>query len=196
MGIGKSNIEYHSKREKNILLMNPRFLSNDDLDAINKFVEYLEGQVDKPKSEYFPSTVLKLFSSVRLARGIEHVLLRDYYSFVSQSLEQVLDKNELNRLIAKGIDEPYKLRLLAINKVNKQNNGFVNEDDKKRILTSLSSELNVDFASVEKGLWLDAEDMKKMSKLTDPTPSPAELIPILNFHILDSLLRYSTIITL
>ena len=195
MGVGKTNIEYRSKWKRNILLMNPRFLSEEESGALDSFLAYLEDLVDKPKAEYNPETILKIFPSVRLARGVEHVLLRDYYSFVSLPLE-ALPRADSERLLARGIDEPYKLRLVVTEKVNKTRDGFVTEEEREETLKEVASELGVNLASIEKVLWLDGEDEKILTRLTESPPRSKELLPILNFHILESILKCSTLVTL
>jgi len=149
MGVGKTNIEYRSKWKRNILLMNPRFLSEEESSALDSFLAYLEDLVDKPKAEYNPETILKIFPSVRLARGVEHVLLR-----------------------------------------------VVTEEEREETLKEVASELGVNLASIEKVLWLDGEDEKILTRLTESPPRSKELLPILNFHILESILKCSTLVTL
>ena len=64
MGVGKSNIEYSSRWEDNTLILTPRLLSDEDLDALNNYLSYLEDQVGKPRSEYNSETALKILPVV------------------------------------------------------------------------------------------------------------------------------------
>lgn len=193
MGVGKPNIEYRSKWERNSLLMIPRFLSEEDSDAIERFVAYLNKLIGKPKAQYNSEIILKLFPSVRLARGVEHVLLRDYYSFSTLPLTQVLPEEESERFLAKGIVDPYKLRLLMTKKVNKELNGFVLEEERINFLNEMAKELGVRLDSLEKVLWLDTEEEKILTRVRDVPHSSKKLLPILNFHIFESILQCSTL---
>lgn len=196
MGVGKTNIEYRSKWERNSLLLIPRFLSEEDSDAIERFLAYLEDLIGKPKALYNTEIILNLFPSVRLGRGVEHVLLRDYYSFLSLPLTQVLPKEDSERFFAKGIEEPYKLRLLVTEKVNKELDGFVPEEERKKLLKETADGLGVSLDSIEKALWLDTEEEKILTRVNEIPHPPKNLLPILNFHIFESILQCSTLVML
>ena len=151
------------------------FINEGLRDEIELAISVMERNLLKRKEEADFSQIIDALG-YKLGKGIENVLLREFYAF-----------EPIRRNI--GID-PVEIRKRIVKLLGKR--GFApNEEERLGVISRVSEELGISPSELEKIAWSDFEKNLVLMRRAEKRPEWEEVASSYNFHLLDTVLKNS-----
>ena len=204
MRIALSEFEFDIRGSGNKSKFIPSFLNPDERSKVQAFIQFLEQNLSKKKSDIDFEILYDLFPSYKTVKTLLVSSLRNY-SFQSLTYKDFFKEPEpeqkksaeltaflqQNKSHPDSISntEPSQLRELVFDHINKSSNGFVSYKDKEKTIDTLEKLLNLPAYSLETLLYLDLDSEKVLTK--NESIEPIQLIRYHNYDVIETALSFS-----
>jgi predicted nuclease of restriction endonuclease-like RecB superfamily len=145
----------------------------------------LEERLGSRLENFDEEDVTEAFSDRKRAETGMSVLKR-YYLFRSPSLSEVVGRENLSRLSAKGMDSPMEIRLAFFEHLSRDHSGFMSSESRDKLLEDFAAEIGLAGDILEQTMWLDEEDNRVLTRSVDGPPG--DLAGAYNLEILSTIL--------
>ncbi len=164
------------------------------LAAISYAIDYYERMVGRQRNEMQAETLLEFFGDPKLARGIIACLGRTYV-WHQPAVSEVVDTVTYRALEELGLVRPMDVRAYLYRYANAQHNGFLPIVGRSTLLERICADLPIDRRTFERLLTLDAAENAVLTKVAG-TPTARDIVALYNYHSLETVLRYTSSLTL
>ncbi|MFW9830637.1 MAG: DUF790 family protein [Candidatus Thorarchaeota archaeon] len=155
-----------------------------------KLIEYFEEHLGKPRALVNFDTPLRWAPDNRVVRALFATLFNRFYSFVSNTIDNLVEKNQLDELRRQGIASLEEFRLWYWEFIQKQYGGYFPRDKRHEVFTAVGQSLKLSVETVQLLLTAHRDEEMLLHRQND-CPSAEELIGAYNYEVLETLLYNS-----
>ena len=149
-------------------------------------IALFEGAVDRPRSAFPADLPGEIIGDYRLARCLI-LCLSEWYAWQAPDWSSSATPDEIVALGERGIASPTQLRLALYDAVSTRG-GYLAEDEREQAMTEIAAGLGVSLSTLERLLYLDAEENAKLVRISEQTPASGELRSRYNQRAFEALL--------
>jgi len=204
MRIALAELEFDIKGSGNKATFHPTYLKADERNKVHAFVQFLEQNLSKKKSDIDFEALDDLFPSYKIVRSLQVSCLR-YYSFLSLTYKDVFQEpksegkkpTDITSFIKEKTSTSLSIinmdvtqfRELVYNRINSECNGFVSTPEREQIIDTLEKEIGIPNNSLETLLYLDLDSEKVLTKTEEI--DAVNLIRYHNYDVVETALSFS-----
>jgi predicted nuclease of restriction endonuclease-like RecB superfamily len=157
--------------------------------SIGYAIAYYERMLGRRRGEFEADALLEFFGDPRLARGLVACLGRTYI-WRQQSFAEVIGAGPAADMRRWGLATPQALRAQLYRQANAHFGGVVLPAQRAQALEQLCAELPLTPEQAEALLTLDDNGQALLTRVA-PTPDPASIVALYNYHSLETALRHA-----
>jgi predicted nuclease of restriction endonuclease-like RecB superfamily len=188
MGFSLQHINFKRKSRGSKPQIFPYFLSQKEQLKIQQTKNYITNILPGKKMGNIDSEELEsIWSNYKISRAMNRLANHHFIRKTIPRFDAGLPKKTITQLLSQGIDDPSTLRLALYQYLENNYNGFIEPNDRKRILGEFGKTFGLNPTQMESLLSLDQEENSVIILHRDPTPT--EIIELFNFHVLDTIFR-------
>ena len=206
MRIALSDLEFEIKGSGKNTRFAPFFLQAEDRNKTTAYIQFLENNLGKKKSEVLFEIVEDFFPSYKIIKSL-NVSSSRFFSFSSRSIEDILGIKKttepkkaisdissfISESIASSSDwskmEPPQFRSKLYGMVNKRLGGFVTSEIRDEVVRKFEHDLGIPEFTLDEIIYADIESEKILLKNEDI--DPIQLIRYFNFDTIETILCFS-----
>ncbi len=206
MRIALSDIEFEIKGSGNNAVFVPFFLQTEDKNKTLAYIQFLENNLGKKKSDVLFEIVEDFFPSFKIIKSL-NVSSSRYYSFSSKSVDDILgitksDEpkktfSDISSFISESVSStsefanmiPAQFRSKLYGMVNKKLGGFVTSEIRDEVVKKFEDDLGIPEASLDELIYADIDSERVLLK--NETADPIELIRFYNYDTVETILCFS-----
>lgn len=204
MRIALAELEFDIKGSGNKATFHPTYLKIEERNKVQAFLQFLDQNLSKKKSDINFETLEDLFPSYKIVRSLQVSCLR-YYSFLSLTFKDIFQEPKPERKKSTDITSFIKeksstslsiinmdatqFRELVYDHINSKGDGFVSIAEREKTIVALENEIGIPNNSLETLLYLDLDSEKVLTK-TEKV-DPVHLIRYHNYDIIETTLSFS-----
>ncbi len=203
MRVALSDLEYDIRGSGKSSVFAPYYLQIEDRNRVLAFIQFLDKNLNKKKSEIDFEILDDLFPSYKIVRSLQVSCLR-YYSFHSVTYKEIFqeqksvvkkstditsfikEKNLTNMNLANMSPPQFREQIFGI--ISKKN-GFVSITERDKIIETLENEIGIPSNTLENLLYIDLDSEKVLSKTEEVDTT--ELIRYYNYDVIETALSFS-----
>ena len=206
MRIALSDIEFEIKGSGNNAMFIPFFLQAEDRNKTLAYIQFLENNLGKKKSEVLFEIVEDFFPSYKIIKSL-NVASSRFISFSSKTVEDILGIkkpddpkkafSDISSFISESVSSssdfanmvPAQFRSKLYGMVNKRLGGFVTSEIRDEVVQKFEEDLGIPKASLDELVYADIDSERVLLK--NETLDPIELIRFFNYDTVETILCFS-----
>ncbi len=203
-----SDFEFDIRGSGSNAIFVPFYLKYEDSNKIQTFINLLEGNLHKKRSDIPLDTLNGLFISEKISKSLLTSMNR-YYQFQTQSIEKIIGIEKKSDVTVKGdsVDiasflkqaanvntsicnlSGAEIRSLVFEIVNRNKNGYVKSSERDEIIKEVEEDLKIPKKTLENLLYYDIESERTLIKKDNVEPS--KIISWYNYDVIETTLAFA-----
>ena len=206
MRIALSDLEYEIRGTGNNTVFVPIFLQAEERNKVLGYIQFLEKNLGRKKSEVLFEIVEDLFPSYKIIKSLNASSAR-FYSYSSKSTDEIIGVrktkepkktgSDITSFIADSVSNknaissmtPAQFRSKVYENVARKQNSFVTNELREEIVSKIEQELGIPAFSLDKLLYRDIDSERVLLK--NENIDPLQLIRYLNYDTIETILCFS-----
>ena len=206
MRIALSDLEHEIKGTGNNTVFVPIFLQAEERNKVLAYIQFLEKNLGRKKSEVLFDIVEDLFPSYKIIKSLNVSSTRFYY-YYSKSTDEIIEVRKTKEPKKTGVDitsfiadsvsnknaissmTPAQFRSKVYENVTKKQNSFVTNELRDEIVSKIEKELGIPAFSLDKLLYRDIDSERVLLK--NENVDPLQLIKYFNYDTIETILCFS-----
>ncbi len=178
------------KRSDGERYLHPQLLEGvGALTQVSLALAYFNNRLGRRRSDFDTETLVQIFGDARLARGVVSCLAATY-QWRNHTFAEVLEAQNVARLLSRGIATSSDLRLHLFDAVNASGSGFL-AGARGEALQPLARRLRLTPAKLDQLVALDADENAVLVRVRE-VPTPAQIVAQYSFAVIDAIVRHSS----
>ncbi len=203
-----SDFEFDIRGSGSNAIFVPFYLKYEDGNRIQIFIDLLEGNLHKKRSDTPLETLSGLFISEKISKSLLTSMNR-YYQFQTQSIEKIIgidkksdvtpkgDSVDISSFLKQAADvntsicnlSGAEIRSLVFEIVNRNKNGYVKSSERNEIIKKVEEDLKIPKKTLENLLYYDIESERTLIKKDNVEPS--KIIGWYNYDVIKTTLAFA-----
>ncbi len=206
MRIALSDLEHEIRGTGNNTVFVPIFLQAEERNKVLAYIQFLEKNLGRKKSEVLFEIIEDLFPSYKIIKSLNVSSLR-FYSYTSKSTDEIIGVgktkepkktgSDITSFIADSVSNkntissmtPAQFRSKVYETVNKKQNGFVPNELREKLVSEIEQDLGVPTSTLDKLLYRDIDSERVLLK--NENINPLQLIRYFNYDTIETILCFS-----
>jgi len=206
MRIALSDLEHEIRGTGNNTVFVPIFLQAEERNKVLAYVQFLEKNLGRKKSDVLFEIVEDLFPSYKIIKSL-NVSSSRFYSYASRSTDEIIGVRKTKDSKKTGSDitsfitdsvsstnaissmTPAQFRSKVYENVNKKQNGFVSNELREKLVSEIEQDLGIPTSSLDKLLYRDIDSERVLLK--NENIDPLQLIRYFNYDTIETILCFS-----
>ncbi len=206
MRIALSDLEHEIRGTGNNTMLVPIYLQAEERNKVLAYIQFLEKNLGRKKSEVLFKIVEDLFPSYKIIKSL-NVSSARFYSYSSKSTDEIIGvrktkepkktSSDITSFIADSVSNknaissmtPAQFRSKVYEIVNKKQNGFVNNELREKIVSEIEQNLGIPTSILDKLLYRDIDSERVLLK--NENIDPLQLIRYFNYDTIETILCFS-----
>lgn len=206
MRIALSDLEYEIRGTGNNTVFVPIFLQAEERNKVLGYIQFLEKNLGRKKSEVLFEIIEDLFPSYKIIKSLNASSAR-FYSYSSKSTDEIIGVrktkepkktgSDITSFIADSVSNknaissmtPAQFRSKVYENVARKQNSFVTNELREEIVSKIEQELGIPAFSLDKLLYRDIDSERVLLK--NENIDPLQLIRYFNYDTIETILCFS-----
>lgn len=206
MRIALSDLEHEIRGTGSNTVFIPIFLQTEERNKVLAYIQFLEKNLGRKKSEVLFEIVEDLFPSYKIIKSLNVSSARFYY-YSSKSTDEIIGVRKTKEPKKTGSDitsfitdsvsnknaissmTPAQFRSKVYENVSKKQNSFVINELREEIVSNIERELGIPAFSLDKLLYRDIDSERVLLK--HDNVDPLQLIRYFNYDTIETILCFS-----